>query len=34
MKALIEDGTYKAILDKWGVAERGDHHSGHQRRDG
>ena len=20
-KALVEDGTYKAILDKWGVAE-------------
>ena len=26
MQALIEDGTYQAILDKWGVASGADHH--------
>ena len=32
VKALIADGTYKAILDKWGVAGGRDHRPGDQRR--
>ena len=33
LKELMANGTYNAILTKWGIASGRDHESGHQRRD-